>query len=140
MGDRLVDLSAAGQSQAEVVVGLRVVGLDFQGLLVMGDGLVDLAAAGQSDTEVVVGIRVVGLDFQRLLVMGDGLVDLAAVSQSQTEVVVGALVFRRPGDRILPDRQRTTVIRVALESDDSECQSGRQRQYTADKLRRPQAK
>ena len=63
--------SAAGQSQAEVVVGLGVVGLDFQGLLVMGDGLVDLPEAGQSHAEVVVGLRVVGLDFQGLPVMGD---------------------------------------------------------------------
>ena len=30
MGDRLVDLAQAGQGQAEVVVGLQVVGLDFQ--------------------------------------------------------------------------------------------------------------
>ena len=32
MGDGLVNLAAAGQSFTEVVVGLRVVGLDFQGL------------------------------------------------------------------------------------------------------------
>ena len=57
-------------------MGLRVVGLDFQGLLVMGDGLVDLSAAGQHEPEVVVGFGVVGLDFQGLAVMGDGLVDL----------------------------------------------------------------
>ena len=47
MGDRLVDLSAAGQGDAEVVVGIRIVGLDFQGLLVMGNGLVDPSVAGQ---------------------------------------------------------------------------------------------
>ena len=47
MGDGLVELSAAGQGDAEVVVGCSVVGLDFQGLAVMGDGLVDLSAAGQ---------------------------------------------------------------------------------------------
>ena len=41
MRDRLVHPSAAGQGEAEVVVGLRIVGLDFQGLPVMGDGLVD---------------------------------------------------------------------------------------------------
>ena len=51
MGDGLVDLSAAGQSDTEVVVGLGVVGLDFQGLLVMGDGLVDLSAAGQDASQ-----------------------------------------------------------------------------------------
>ncbi len=76
MDDGLVDLSAPGQRHAQVVVGLGVVGLDFQGLAVMGDGLVDLPAAGQQSAEVVVGLGVVGLDFQGLLVMGDGLVHL----------------------------------------------------------------
>ena len=45
MGDGLVDLPAAGQGEAEVVVGLGETGVDFQGLPVMGDGLVDLSAA-----------------------------------------------------------------------------------------------
>ena len=35
MDDGLVDLPAAGHATAEVVVGLRVVGLDFQGLPIM---------------------------------------------------------------------------------------------------------
>ena len=69
------------QHHPEVVVGLHVVGLDFQGLPVMGDGLVDLPAAGQGVAEVVVGLGVVGLDFQGLPVMGDGLVDLSAAGQ-----------------------------------------------------------
>ena len=63
-------------------MGLRVVGLDFQGLAVMGDGLVHLSAAGQGEAEVVVGLGVVGLDFQGLAVMGDGLVELSAPGQS----------------------------------------------------------
>ena len=71
MGDGLVHLPAAGQDDAQVVVGVRVVGLDIQGLAVMGDGLVELSAAGQRQAEVVMGIRVVGLDFQGLAVMGD---------------------------------------------------------------------
>ena len=48
MRDRLFDLSPAGQEQAEVVVGRRVVGLDLQGLAVMRNRLVDLPALGQS--------------------------------------------------------------------------------------------
>ena len=46
--DRLVDPSALRQSDAEVVVGLGVVGLDFQGLLVMRDRLVDPSAAAKA--------------------------------------------------------------------------------------------
>ena len=43
MGDGRIDLPAAGQGVAEVVVGPGEVGLDFQGLLNMGDGLVEPA-------------------------------------------------------------------------------------------------
>ena len=57
MGDGLVDLSAPGQGDAKVVVGIGVVGLDFQRLLVMGDGLVDLSPLRQGEAEVVVGER-----------------------------------------------------------------------------------
>ena len=72
-------------------MGLGVVGLDFQGLLVMGDGLVDLSAAGQSHAEVVVGLGVVGLDFQGLLVMGDGLVDLSRGRPRRTPRLLWAI-------------------------------------------------
>ena len=65
MGDGLIDLSAAGQSDAEVVVGLGIVGLDFQRLLIMGDGLVDLSAAGQRQAEVIVGHPAVGIRVDR---------------------------------------------------------------------------
>ena len=40
---------------AKVVVGVCVVGLEFQGRPEMRDGLVDLAVAGQSDAEAEVG-------------------------------------------------------------------------------------
>ena len=70
-------------------MGLRVVGLDFQGLPVLGNGLLDLSAAGQGEAEVVVGHGVVGLDIQGLAVLGDGFVDLSAVGQRVAEVVVG---------------------------------------------------
>ena len=66
MGNGLVQLTAVAQAESQVVVGIGVVGLDFQGLLVMGDGLVGLPAAGQYVAEVVVGLGVVGLDFQGL--------------------------------------------------------------------------
>ena len=40
MGDRFIDPSAARQRQAEVVVGIDVIGHAFQGLLVMRHRLV----------------------------------------------------------------------------------------------------
>ena len=75
----------------QVVVGLGVVGLDFQRLLIMGDGRVDLSALRHGNAEVIVGLGVVGLDFQRLLIMGDGRIDLSASRQDVTEAVCGLI-------------------------------------------------
>ena len=61
MGDSLVDLSAARQSHAEVVVGRHVVGLDFNRFPVMGNSRVDLPVVRQSHAEVEVGAGEVGL-------------------------------------------------------------------------------
>ena len=47
MGDRLVELPTAGQSVAEVVVGIGVVWLAFQRLPVLRDGCVKLSAVRQ---------------------------------------------------------------------------------------------
>ena len=47
MGDGLVDLAPAGQGEAQVVVGIRIVGLDFQGPAVLGDGLVEQSAVDE---------------------------------------------------------------------------------------------
>ena len=49
MLDRLDDLSAVSQGNAEVVMGLNEVGLDFQGLPIVSNGLFDLSAAGQGE-------------------------------------------------------------------------------------------
>src|ERR1017187_5782273 len=62
MGDRFVHSSLLEQSVAEVVVGIRVVGIDFQRLLEMGDRFVHASLLDKSVAEVVVGVRVVGID------------------------------------------------------------------------------
>ena len=59
--NRLVDLPTLGQGVSQVVVGLQVVGLDFQGLAVMGNSLVHLSAAAQDVAEIGVGVDVVRL-------------------------------------------------------------------------------
>ena len=48
MNDRLIALSAGGQRRAKVVVGFRVIGFDFDGLLVLGGGLVELSPIRQA--------------------------------------------------------------------------------------------
>ena len=66
MGDGLIDLPAASQSQTKVVVGLGIVGLDLQRLPILGDGLIHVSAVGQNPTQVAVDRSTGGIDFQRL--------------------------------------------------------------------------
>ena len=82
------------EDDAEVAVGLGVVGLEPDGLAVVGDGLVQLPLVAQGDAEVVVGLGVVGLEPDGLAVVGDGLVQLPLVPQGVAEVVVGLGVRR----------------------------------------------
>ena len=72
--------ACVAEEDAEVVVGLGVVGLEPDSLAVFGDGLVELALVSQGDAEVVVGFGVVGLEPDRLAVFGDGLVELPLAS------------------------------------------------------------
>ena len=61
--DGLVDPAASGQSDAEVLMGFGVVGLDFQGLLEMGHRRVDRPRPQERRPDCV-GLGVVGLDFR----------------------------------------------------------------------------
>ena len=47
MADGIGHLSLLVQSQAEIIVDGRIVGLDFQGLLKLGDGLIGLSVGQQ---------------------------------------------------------------------------------------------
>ena len=80
--DRLVDPSAHRQSNAQVLMGLGGVGLDFQGLLEMGRRLVQSAATRQSDAQIEMGLGGVGLDFQGLLEVVDCLVDPSRLARA----------------------------------------------------------
>ena len=66
MGKRLVTSPAAGQSKAESVVRLGVVGLDLQGPLKMDHGLLDFSVVGQDGAEVVVDCQWSGSIFKAL--------------------------------------------------------------------------
>ena len=125
MGYGLIDLSPAGQRQSEVVVGLGVLGLDFQGLAVMGYGLIDLSAIGQGHAQVAVGLGIVGLDFQSLLKMNDGLIDPSAIGQGHAQVAVGQPTIGVPVDRIPPKNRDIRVHPALPPTQDS--QHGQQR-------------
>ena len=84
-----------GASDAEVVVGLRVVGpgtKSFAGTAPIS--FVLLALCSESEAEAVVDTRVVGLEPQGFAVLGDRLLELPLVAQDEAEVVVGRGVIR----------------------------------------------
>ena len=105
------------QDDAEVAVGLGVVGLEPDRLAVFGDGLVELPLALQGVAEVVVGLGVVGLEPDRLAVFGDRLVELPLARQGDAEVGVGLGVVglepdRRRGTRRWPRRASPGPVRA----------------------------
>ena len=59
---------------APVVVGVGVVGVEFDGLVVIGQGLVVAALVVVGDAPVDVGLGVVGVEFDGLVVVGQGFV------------------------------------------------------------------
>ncbi len=77
------------QRIAQVVVGVGVLRVEFDGLLVAGDGLVHWPLPMQRIAQVVVGAGELRVEFDGLLVAGDGLVHLALAAQRNAQVVVG---------------------------------------------------
>ena len=78
----------AGERNAQVVVGLGIVGLEPDRLLVMRDGPVDLPAAGEGQAQIVVCGGIVGADLQCPPTFGHGVVELPPTRQGQTEIVM----------------------------------------------------
>src|SRR5580704_1352864 len=87
----------------EVAVGFRIVGVDFQGLLVLGNSLVQLSLLKESRAKVAVGFRIVGVDFQGLLILGNSLVQLSLLKESRAKAVVAHPAIRILGQRIGPE-------------------------------------
>ena len=64
MLDGLVSLSATGQSQSQIVMGVCVAGLELQRLAVENDSLFDPPPAGQGIGKAHMGPHVARLDLQ----------------------------------------------------------------------------
>ncbi len=85
------------EDAAEVEKGLRIIGLDAQGLLVAGDGLIGLSLLTQRGAEVVVGDDEIGLQAQGLLVACNRLINLPlfAEGRAMLEQVAGSFGLER---------------------------------------------
>ena len=87
---------------AEIVVRLQAVVVDFQGFPVVGHRFVEASDARQGRAEGDVSIDVVGVCSQRHLEMLDRRVNLAVCCQVPGEVVVGDEVVRIALQRVDP--------------------------------------
>jgi len=90
-------------------VSFRIVGFDFQRLLVISDCFVHIAHFEQSNSEVVVGHRAAGVDLQRRLVLSDRSSTLP-FGQNVAEVDMTKEVVRRAGERVSPQRFTVSPI------------------------------
>ena len=120
-GEGLGELALLGETSAQVVVGLGVVGLEPQRRAVFGDRLVELPLARPGVAEVVVGLGVVGLEPQRLRGIRRSPRPACPAAQGDAQVVVGLGVvglepqrFAVLGDRLvqLPLRPRRASPRL----------------------------
>ena len=62
------------QCITQIVVRLRIIRFDFQGLLELGDGFVQPPLLEQDAAKIIAGLQEVGLDYQGGLKMRDGFV------------------------------------------------------------------
>ena len=70
LGDRVVQPAAAGENEAQGIMGRGEVGLQFQRLLILGDRLIDTATIIPDVADVVVGLGELRIDSQRFLAIG----------------------------------------------------------------------
>src|SRR3989475_1300973 len=117
----LHQLALLSESQAQVAVGKRIVGLDAQGLPEMVDRLGQLALLGKLNAPVGMGKGIVRLNAQGLPIVFDRLGRLALLSERVAPVVVGVgvvrleaqsfpVVFDRLGQPALLGKHSTYVV------------------------------
>ena len=92
MADGLSGLPAVGQRDPEVEAGYHVVGIDFQGRLVMTDRLIDPSLAGQGHAKIVVDRAIPGHFLDRELKVFDGRVRSAQLHCQHAAVAMQAPV------------------------------------------------
>ena len=92
--DGFFDLALVSEGIAEIVVGLGVIGLQFQSFVVVAHRLRHLVLQLEGSSEVVVGLGVVGLQAKGLAVVSHRVGDVVLQLEGGSEVVVGFGVVR----------------------------------------------
>src|SRR5205823_8343516 len=95
-----VETVHAGESDAEIRIGLGVIRLQPQSVAIAGDGVVVSALPQVSIGEVVMGFREVGPKLQGLLMTGNGVVVAPLLYKDRAQVVVGLRMVRLQPDRL----------------------------------------
>ena len=91
----LLELPPALQSKPQVVMCIRIVRPDSQGLEIMPHGLLELPLFRQSKSLIVMCFRILGLDLQGFVKVGNGFVDVSPVGNDEREVVVRSCLLGR---------------------------------------------
>ncbi len=105
---RHIPLFPVGDGQ--IIVRVREIRLQRDGLLIFGDGVVVDAPVMKQQTQVIVHDRVVGFDAQRFLIFRHGSVKLLRLVQRQSCIFMGLGVFGILGQRRFGFIQRILKI------------------------------
>ncbi len=112
-----VGLAVLDEQRAQVVVRLRRLGLDGDGLAELRDGIRAITLRRVREPEVVGGLVEVRVHRDRRLVLGDRLVEVLVRLGDDAEVEQRELVLRVLGEDLVVDRSRLGVLARVLQAD-----------------------
>ena len=118
-GDRLFGLAFLLQRHAEVIVEIRVVRIDFQGLPVRGHGFVEAALGPPRDAKIVMSHRESRVELERCAKRGDGFIKMALSHESVAEIEL-VVRTRGIGRDCLANQIRCHVVAAGLIGNDAE--------------------
>jgi hypothetical protein len=118
-GNGFVDLASLPQRDPQIVMGIRIAGLQFERATKRGNGFVELTAVPQRRAQIVVGHRVGGLDCECAATRGNGFLQSTGRAAGFTKVGMSGGIIRVEGNGLANPFHRE-VIAARLVSDDAE--------------------
>ena len=98
------------QGVAEIVVGLGVAGVDFDGATIGGDRFLEMPGVRERQAEIVVGLGVIGFQFDRPAIARHGVVQPAECEVNRAEIAMRFGVVGIVGHRSAHPLHRKVIV------------------------------
>ena len=144
LDDCIFDFAFFQERNPEVVMGIGIIGLQFNCLPEMRDGIVELSLTRESVADVQVNQReaqgvmrirtVSGSDIERTLKMRERIGELSAIHQEHSEVCLSNIVVLGHSESVRPKRFAVSPISCLLEGAASKNQDDDSASRTKDLL------